>query len=192
MKIKEIKPAFEKPQKGSILVSEPFLSDINFWRSVVLLTEQTPQGTIGFILNKPAHLTTAEAIPGLLSVDFPIYYGGPMEPSSLHFVHKHGAALKGSFEVLPGVYWGGDINDINPLLASGEAQVSDFKFFLGYSGWEIGQIEDEMNEKAWWITTGQPDIIFDDDMDNLWAKVVKLLGEDFAYMANSPEDVSWN
>lgn len=192
MKIKEIKTAFKKPDKGSLLVSEPFLTDMNFWRSVILLTEQTPQGTIGFILNKPAHLSTEEAIPGMLDVEFPVYYGGPMEPNSLHFIHKHGALIPGCFEVLPNVFWGGDIHVINELLKNGTATANDFKFFLGYSGWEIGQIEDEMNEKAWWVTLGNEELIFDTDLDNMWAKVVKQLGEDFSYMANSPEDVSWN
>lgn len=57
---------------------------------------------------------------------------------------------------------------------------------------EPTQIEEEMEEKTWWITSATEELIFDNDLDNMWANVVKLLGEDFAYMANSPEDVSWN
>ena len=100
--------------------------------------------------------------------------------------------IANSIEIIPGIFWGGDINCINPLMADGEATLDNFKFFLGYSGWEPDQIETEMEEKAWWVATATSDLIFDDDLDNLWANVVKLLGEDFAYMANSPEDVSWN
>jgi putative transcriptional regulator len=192
LKIKEIKPKFQKPEKGSLLISEPFLADLNFWRSVVLLAEFTELGSVGFILNKPAHLSTDDTIPGMLNHDFPIYYGGPIDPHSLHFVHNLGLKIPNSIEIIPGIFWGGDINAINDLMERGEAAADNFKFFLGYSGWEPSQIEEEMEEKTWWITSATEELIFDNDLDNMWANVVKLLGEDFAYMANSPEDVSWN
>ncbi len=128
----------------------------------------------------------------MLTVDFPIYYGGPISPESLHFVHNLGLKIPNSIEIIPGIFWGGDINAINQLIEDGDATADNFKFFIGYSGWEPEQIEDEMEEKTCWITTATEELIFDNDLDNMWSNVVKLLGEDFAYMANSPEDVSWN
>ena len=40
------------PGIGKILVSEPFLLDSYFKRSVILLGEHSEEGTVGFILNK--------------------------------------------------------------------------------------------------------------------------------------------
>ncbi len=192
MKIKEIKKAFQKPTKGSLLVSEPFLEDLNFRRSVVLVAETSELGSIGFILNRPLDMLTGEVVPDLLQFEFPVFYGGPLEPNSLHFIHKHGDDIPGSMQILPNVYWGGDISYVNDLIITAKASVNDFRFFLGYSGWEPNQINEEVEEKAWWVATADSPIIFDDDMENMWGNVVKLLGEDFAYMANSPEDISWN
>jgi putative transcriptional regulator len=192
LKIKRVKKIFNEPQKGSLLVSEPFLEDLNFRRSVVLLTEHNNMGSIGFILNKPVDMLTGEVVPDLLQYEFPVFYGGPMEPNSLHFIHKHGDKIPGCFEVLPEIYWGGDINYVNDLLEKKLATVADFRFFLGYSGWEPNQVMAEIEEKTWWVLNGDDKIIFDEDMENMWANVVKLLGEDFAYMANSPEDITWN
>lgn len=192
MRIKEVNRVFIKPNKGTLLVSEPFLEDLNFRRSVILLTEHGPMGTVGFILNKPSELSTGEVVPDLLIDDFPVFYGGPLEPNSLHFIHKHGDKIPGCHQITDDVYWGGDINIVNSLLASGEAGTGDFKFFIGYSGWAEGQLSDEMQQKAWWITFADSSIVFDNDQEHLWAKVVKLLGDDFSPMANSPEDITWN
>jgi putative transcriptional regulator len=191
LKIKEVRKAFIKPNKGTLLISEPFLEDLNFRRSVILLTEHNNMGSVGFILNRQADLMTSEVVPGLLQSDFPVFYGGPLEPNSLHFVHKHGK-IPGCYPVMEGVFWGGDINFVNDLLESGEAEENDFRFFLGYSGWSEGQIDEEMQAKAWWITHADADIVFDTDLEHVWEKVVKRLGDDFSPMANSPEDVTWN
>jgi putative transcriptional regulator len=95
-------------------------------------------------------------------------------------------------QILPNIYWGGDISYVSNLIETGTAEVNDFRFFLGYSGWEPEQIKEEIEEKSWWVAVADELIIFDDDMENMWGNVVKLLGEDFAPMANSPEDLSWN
>ena len=48
--------------KGSILISEPFLGDTNFERTVILLCEHNEQGTLGYILNKPTSIEIAAVV----------------------------------------------------------------------------------------------------------------------------------
>lgn len=192
MNIRHIKPSFETPHKGSLLISEPYLEDVHFRRTVVLLSEHNEMGTVGFILNRLLNVTTTDVVPDLLDISFPVFYGGPVEPNTLHFIHKAGMVIPGSFEISKDIYWGGDIEMVNDLLNTGVVTQDEFRFFVGYSGWSPGQLDDEIREKAWWITRSTESIVFDDDLDNMWKKVVQQMGDDFAYMANSPEDPSWN
>ncbi len=191
MEIKKQKFTFN-PQRGQLLISEPFLADPNFRRTVVLLCEHEPEGSVGFILNRLLEITTDELIPGLLNFAFPIFYGGPVEENTLHFIHSHGRLIEDAIPISNGIYWGGNIHEINELLIENKVKVEDFKFFMGYSGWGEDQLNKEVAQKAWWATDASPEIVFTDDLEKMWSSVVKNMGADFAYLANSPEDYSWN
>ncbi len=192
MDLLNIKPNFLEPQKGRLLISEPFLNDIQFRRSIVLIGDHNDEGTVGFILNRLLATTTNEIVPDLLEVNFPLFYGGPVEPNTLHFIHTAGVLIEGAQEISNGVFWGGNIEMINDLLNNKRVTPNQFRFFIGYSGWATNQLQDEVEDKTWWVAEGNDQIIFDDDLENMWKHVVKSLGEDYAYMANSPEDPSWN
>jgi putative transcriptional regulator len=191
MKIKEIGVNF-KPTKGSVLIGEPFMADLNFRKSLVLICEHEEEGSFGFVLNKPMNLMCSELVPEILDHDFPLFYGGPIEENSLHFIHRLGNLIQESIEISNGIFWGGSIEQVNLLFEKGLAKESDFKFFIGYSGWGPDQLETEIEQKAWWTIPANQTIVFDSESDEMWEKQVKELGEDFAYLANSPEDYLWN
>jgi len=134
----------------------------------------------------------SELVPDILDYDFPLFYGGPVEENSLHFIHRLGNLIEDSIEICDGIYWGGDIEQVNSLLKDQKATENDFKFFIGYSGWGPTQLEIEMEQKAWWTTNAQAQIVFDTQAENMWSIQVKQLGENFAYLVNSPEDYLWN
>lgn len=165
------------PNSGQLLISEPFLSDPNFRKSVILLCEHEIIGSVGFIINKLMSKDTNEVIPGLLSQNFPIFYGGPVEQNTLHFIHKKGSLIEDSIEIGQGVFWGGDISKINELLKDGKATITDFKFFIGYSGWAEGQLQSEIDQKAWWACEIEEEIVFTDDIEEIWPICVKKLGQ---------------
>lgn len=192
MQVKNIQPSFGPPLKGSVLISEPYLNDLQFRRTVVLLGEHNEDGSVGFVLNRLLSITSNEVVPGLLDIDFPLFYGGPVEPNTLHFIHTVGELIEGAQPIKDGIFWGGNIELVNDLLNQKVVKPEEFKFFVGYSGWAPGQLEDEMQEKAWWLGETPSSIIFSDDPEQMWANVVKNLNEDYAYMANSPDDPQWN
>ncbi|MBC7381734.1 MAG: YqgE/AlgH family protein [Bacteroidia bacterium] len=191
MEIKETRFQFN-PQRGQLLISEPFLADPNFRRSVILLCEHEEEGSVGFILNRLLTLTTDEVIPGLLTINFPVFYGGPVEQNTLHFIHKANDLIEEAMPVSNGIFWGGNIEAINELLLQDKVKPEDFKFFIGYSGWGEGQLNIEIAQKSWWATPAESEIVFTDDLEEMWSRVVKNLGSDFAYLANSPKDFNWN
>ena len=76
-----------QPLKGSLLISEPFMMDPNFKRSVLLLTEHNEEGTVGYVLNQKSSFFLNDVIPDCPDADFPIYIGGPVGADTLHFIH---------------------------------------------------------------------------------------------------------
>jgi putative transcriptional regulator len=77
-----------EPATGKLLISEPFLKDPNFKRSVILLTEHNEEGTIGFVLNQPSNLLLKDLIPDLWQANYTVYVGGPVEMDTIHFIHR--------------------------------------------------------------------------------------------------------
>ncbi|MBB6271371.1 putative AlgH/UPF0301 family transcriptional regulator [Pedobacter cryoconitis] len=76
------------PSAGKLLVSEPFLNDPNFSRSVIFLTEHSELGTLGFVINQPSLLLLGDLIEGVGGPAFPVCYGGPVATDTIHFIHR--------------------------------------------------------------------------------------------------------
>src|SRR3954471_2864846 len=86
-----------KPEKGRLLISEPFLPDPNFERTVVLLCDHNNEGSFGFVLNKPSILKVSEVMQNI-NVDEIVFIGGPVQQDTLHFIHRN-ILLDGGIEV---------------------------------------------------------------------------------------------
>ena len=182
----------QAPVKGSFLISEPFLADPNFKRSIVLLTEHTKEGYVGFIMNKPTILTLNEVIAELPPFDAPVFLGGPVEPEILNFIHRSPLLKTDSISVGNGIFWGGNFEELKFLMESGELDPNDFRFFLGYSGWGTGQLDAEMKIKSWYVSQADADLAFTPTTDTLWQEVLKSMGQKYSIISNYPENPSWN
>lgn len=178
-----------KPKKGSLLLSEPFLPDPNFRRTVILIAEHNEGGTVGYVLNHPTVLTVSDLFEEFQSTE-PVFLGGPVGHDTFHFLHTH-AGLPGAGEVLPGVYWGGDFEQLQFFHHSGIMKSYNVRYFAGYSGWGAGQLEAEIAEKSWIVIPGIPELVFSDSED-LWKRTLGEFGGSFSWMNNAPDDVSLN
>lgn len=174
-----------KPSVGKILIAEPFLIDSSFARTVVLLCEHSTQGTIGFILNRISELQLPDLLPEFKHFDLNIYDGGPVQKDTLHVLHTLPDQL-GGYEILPGLYWGGSYTELNRLMEANICNASNVKLFLGYSGWDEGQLEKEIEEGSWLVADGNSKLVFDNSLKNVWHKSILSLGDEFAFMANLP------
>ena len=90
-------------EKGRILISEPFLSDHYFRRSIVYLTEHNDEGSLGFVLNKPLEINIGEIVDDFPESDFPISVGGPVSNNTVHFIHTLGESIPESVAVTDGL-----------------------------------------------------------------------------------------
>ncbi len=76
------------PAAGRLLVSEPFMMDPNFKRSVILLNEFSDAGAMGFVLNQQSEHLIGDLLPDVSYSDLPVYIGGPVGTNMLHFIHR--------------------------------------------------------------------------------------------------------
>ena len=89
-------------------------------RTVVFLCEHQEQGSFGFVLNKNYEHSLDELVPDLAGLNLPVHYGGPVQMDTLHFLHQYPDKIPGGFEVIDGVYWGGEFETAVELLRNKE------------------------------------------------------------------------
>ncbi len=181
-----------EPAPGIMLISDPFLKDPNFMRTVVLLCEHTPDGSLGFVLNRPFEQRLDDFIPELEGYSIPVYYGGPVQPDTLHFIHALPDHVPDGQRIAEGVYWGGNFNEVIQLIRDRALDLSRIRFFLGYSGWSTDQLTDELKEKSWLTVVGNRKLIFHRKAGEIWKEAVKELDESFHEIINYPIDPQLN
>ncbi|MBT6439484.1 MAG: YqgE/AlgH family protein [Flavobacteriales bacterium] len=180
------------PEKGKFLISEPFLPDPNFSRTVIFLTEHNNEGSVGFVLNRELDIPIEEAIDNFPRFDGPLYVGGPVDNTSLFYLHTLGDKIKGCHHIIDNLYWGGEFNDLKSLLISGKAGSKEVRFFTGYSGWDETQLDKEMRQRSWIVADATVEQVMSTEIDKLWQKVLSDLGTNFAMMAKFPVDPTLN
>jgi len=182
----------EVPATGKILIANPFLKDPNFMRSVVFLCQHQKEGSFGFIFNKLFTQTLDDLIAETQVKKLPVYFGGPVQMDTIHFIHTVPELIEGGLKILPDIYWGGDFGRAMELLEVGLIDSARIKFFIGYSGWESGQLEGELKENSWIVSNATRELLFDKEETSIWKASLRNMGEDFAAMANYPVDPSLN
>ena len=178
------------PAQGILLIANPFLKDPNFIRTVIFLCEHQDEGTFGFVLNRKYPKTLNEFIPELLEISIPVYYGGPVQMETIHFLHQYPEL--GGTEVMNGVYWGGNFETLLPMIRASEINFNRIRFFLGYSGWIRGQLEDELQEKSWLTAEAIRELIFSRKPEDIWKDSLTHLGGEYKMMINFPIDPQLN
>jgi putative transcriptional regulator len=181
-----------KPQKGRVLVAEPFLQDSYFKRSVVLLTEYNNDGTLGFVLNNPINFRVDEIIRDFPVINSLVTIGGPVRTDTVHYIHTLGHVIPDSEEVMEQVYWGGNLEAIKSGLKDGWIKEYQIRFFVGYSSWHAGQLEREIEENSWLVThIDRLDVMHGSDIQ-LWENILKNEDERYQMWTRYPEDPAWN
>lgn len=181
------------PERGDLLISEPYLPDPNFERSVIYLCEHDENGTFGFVLNKPSLLNFDEVIEDVEDFTELLMIGGPVEQQTLHFLHRNQTMMESGKLIQNGVFWGGDFDRLISSIQNKVINPADFRFFIGYSGWSEGQLMQELEAKSWIIYKGATAAqVFDTDPDVLWRDVLKEMGGKYKMLSNYPTDPRLN
>lgn len=182
-----------EPHRGALLVAEPFLDEGCFRRSVIFLAEYSEKGAVGFVLNSPTPYQLNELLEGVGSIPpIPVYCGGPVGVDHLFFLHDI-ASLPGAVEVAQGLFANGDFDMLLDFLRSDAGVCDHVKFFVGYSGWSPGQLDGELRQESWAVTTMQsPASCLAAKDDSFWRETVRSMGEGYLLWLNSPQEPSLN
>jgi len=177
----------EKPKKGSVLIAEPFLNDDSFSRSVIYLCDHNKDGSFGFVLNKFIHEKMDELVADFPIPNVQISAGGPVDVNNLFFIHSLGDILENSLPIDDSLCIGGDFEQLKELLKKNPTYIHKIRFFIGYSGWDVNQLEQELKENAWIILNSVPsDELMNLNNSTLWEKQLQKLGGKFKAISNFP------
>jgi putative transcriptional regulator len=175
---------------GSLLVAHPNLRDPNFRRTILFLSHHNAEdGAVGLVLNRPLHKAMSEfpqaaAMAGGLH-RVPVFYGGPVGEDDLLLASMQWQDSP-SAVAFRGFGSAAEEPVIPPEFRPG------LRAFLGYSGWNRGQLEAEIAEKAWLVFPPSRQLIEMKKPDAVWHKIMYQLGPIYRLLADMPDDPSLN
>lgn len=173
---------------GSLILADPSLTDPNFNRTVLLLTEHRPdKGAHGYILNRPLGKTVKDVLPAagfntLAAV--PLFIGGPVGQEQLTFASF---TRRGKGRSL---LWATHLSkeQAEARMAAGET----IRAFVGYSGWAEGQLENELRHHSWILRKAEGVDLNPQTSPRLWARLLGTMGPYYRLLAATPENPSLN
>jgi putative transcriptional regulator len=179
------------PRKGRVLIAEPFLPGSYFSRSIVLLVDHNTGGSVGFILNKPVDYPVADFDKEFPGKKLQLYIGGPVSIDSMYYIHTIGKIIPNSIHVADNLFWGGDYEFLKNMINSDAVDPDQVRFFVGYSGWDAGQLQQELTENSW-LVSDIPVRKVMEQQNELWVEMVKKQGGKYTMWENFPENPSMN
>jgi putative transcriptional regulator len=175
------------------LIAMPSLQDPLFKRSVIYICEHNEDGAMGLIINKPMEQFTVEGVLNKLKIapidrdpkvrlDKPVFAGGPLADDRGFILHTPCEGFGSSIAISPETM----ITTSKDVLETlGTAQQPQYVLVaLGYSGWDKGQLEEELLENAWLTIPADSDILFHTPIASRWREAARKLGIDIHNIAN--------
>lgn len=180
------------PEKGDFLLSEPFLADNNFSRTVIFLCEHNEEGSFGLVVNKPLDVEISSILSDVPEAHIPIHIGGPVEQNQLFYMHKE-AQIEGCLEIVPDVFLGGDYNEVKELITQEKLHKENMRFYIGYTGWGKDQLQQEIDDLSWVVVKNNQELTpFMNAENDLWKELISKQGGKYKIMAEYPVNPSDN
>lgn len=162
------------------VVAAPSLRDPNFARSVVLLVEHGPGGSLGFVVNRPSPLrwssvARALGLPEGEERGLPIFTGGPVSPHSGWILFDPRLAPKEHLEeaivLSERLAVSASKKTLERIAAGGWD--GDRMLTLGYAGWAGGQLDSELESGVWLPIDLDASMVFDVAPEERWERVLR-------------------
>lgn len=182
-----------EPKQGKILISEPLMNDFHFGRSVILLIDhEESEGSFGIIINKKLSISVSQVVDDFADFDAPVYLGGPVADNQLFFIHTLGDLIPDSCPIIDGLYWGGDHETLVTFINTGIANEDNMRFYLGYAGWDSGQLVSELVRNTWLVGDINVEQFLHTPAESMWQEAVDRLGPDYSLWSRFPKNFEDN
>lgn len=180
------------PQKGKVLITEPFVDDDYFGRSIILLCEHNEEGSFGLVLNKYIDVSISE-LTNFPEIETKISIGGPVGNKHLYFIHTLGEEIEDSVHVVGNIYMGGNFEMLIEKAKLGLIKPNQIRFFLGYSGWATNQLEGELKQNSWLVASiMDSNSIMDVKNGTIWKDYMNKQGGKYKAFAHFPKKPELN
>jgi putative transcriptional regulator len=164
---------------GKLLVASKDLNDPNFAKTVVLLINYDGEGVMGLIINRRSEVPLSKVFEDVKEANGhpdPVYAGGPVEKTSALALIRSRAKLDDAEHLFADVNLVAKEGLLRKTLASG-AESSKFRVYLGYAGWAMSQLENEVEVGAWYVFPADAGAVFDPNPDSLWSRMIRKAEE---------------
>ncbi len=184
--------------RGSLFIAQPFLSEDWFERAVISLIDyDRKEGATGLVLNNSTKSSLRDVLDasGDCGAKVPLYCGGPLSHDRLFYIHTLGPdIIPESSLYAPGLYIGGDLDSALSYVRDGYPTEGCIRFFIGYSGWSRGQLEEEMMANTWASVEGvlPADTLLVGHGDSYWQRIVRSMGDAYKSWRLIPREVISN
>lgn len=180
------------PVIGDVLISEPFMNDFYFRRSVILLIDHNEEGCLGVIFNKRLTIPFNEIVQGFPEFNADVYLGGPVETDRIFFIHTVGEMIPDSHLISNGLYWSGNISVLKSMIKMDLIKPHEVRFYVGYAGWDGGQLRNELKANTWVVGRFTAKQLLRTMPGKMWSDFVKQIGKRYALWDKFPVNPSEN
>jgi putative transcriptional regulator len=136
---------------GSSIKSTAALVGSFFENTTILLVEHNEKGSIGFVTNNPFGKSLHELVEFSHSKPFPLMDGGPVDREHIFVLHKRPDLIDGGKPIPDGLYMGGNMEQVVEAINTKGASSQEIQLFIGYCGWDAGELEMEVEEGSWTV-----------------------------------------
>jgi putative transcriptional regulator len=182
-----------KPLPGRLLLAEPFMQDAPFVRSVVYLSQHDESGTVGFVLNNLDEWLLGNLVNDAPFPEIEVFKGGPVCPEQLYYLHTKGTYFSVCEFLEDGLWMGGSFQELKESAVLNLITENDIRFFVGYSGWSFGQLEQEIEDKAWLVIEKENiSEVMSCKTESDWKRFMERQGGVHKKMTEFPKDPRFN
>ncbi len=134
---------------GTYIKSTASLNGSFFEHTTILIVQHNEEGSLGFVTNKPFGKSLHELIEFKHAKPYPLMDGGPVDREHLFVLHSRPDLIKGCEQTPNGLYLGGNMEQVLEAINSGATNQQEIQVFIGYCGWDLGELDAELEEGSW-------------------------------------------